>query len=173
MSRECGGCTLCCKLVPVRELGKPALQRCKFQVTGKGCRVHQQPEKGFPRSCWLWNCGWLMGAPGTEKMSRPDRAHYVIDPMADFVRQDGEPVPVMQVWIDPKYPDAHRDPALRALIELHDAATLVRYGNDAALMIWPPRRCSDGQWHEMAPNELQREHTHSAAEIIAVLDAHA
>jgi len=31
MNRTCGGCTLCCKLLPVRELKKPANTRCQHQ----------------------------------------------------------------------------------------------------------------------------------------------
>jgi hypothetical protein len=38
--------------------------------------------------------------------------------MPDFItikQEDGEPqnIQVAQIWVDPKYPDAHRDPALR------------------------------------------------------------
>ena len=40
MTRHCGGCTLCCKLIPVEELNKPAGARCKHVRTGKGCSIY-------------------------------------------------------------------------------------------------------------------------------------
>jgi hypothetical protein len=36
MDRQCGDCQLCCKLLPVRTLGKAAGQRCKHQRHHKG-----------------------------------------------------------------------------------------------------------------------------------------
>ena len=56
--------------------------------------------------------------------------------MPDFVTL-GEPgretpIEVVQIWVDPNYPDAHRDPALRAYVErrgLEGKIALIRYGN--------------------------------------------
>src|SRR5262245_35666573 len=79
--RRCNECTLCCRLVPVGQLSKPANTRCEFQRVGKGCTVHSSPR--FPSSCKLWSCVWLQepdcGLP------RPDRAHYLVDPFLDFI----------------------------------------------------------------------------------------
>lgn len=69
-------------------------------------------------------------------MSRPDRTHYVIDVMPDFITLVYDEtgaltnVEVVQIWVDPSYPDAHRDPALRAYIERRGEegiAAIVRY----------------------------------------------
>lgn len=113
MNRRCGDCTLCCKLLPAPELEKPAGARCSHQRHGKGCAVYARR----PWSCATWTCRWLAG-DDTSDLSRPDRVHYVIDVMPDFVRvgPDSQAVPVVQVWIDPDYPDAHRDPRLRAYL---------------------------------------------------------
>ena len=76
-------------------------------------------------------------------------------------------VPVVQIWVDPDYPDAHRDPALRAWLDsLGGWAGLVRYSGHDGFVIFPPNMCADGQWHEKASNH-PAEVTHSAADIVA------
>jgi len=153
--RHCGGCTLCCKLMPVEEIDKPAGKRCRHQ-SHKGCKVYDRLELVSP-SCRMWSCRWLMDA-GTRELRRPDRSHYVIDCMPDYIgaRQDGsdkaESFMVMQVWCDPDYPDAHRDPALRRYIahvaETQGIVTIVRYDARRGFAIFAPCLSSDGQWHE-------------------------
>ena len=54
--RNCGDCQLCCKLVPTKEINKPANTRCKHQKVGKGCGIYAQR----PFSCMVWNCRWLV-----------------------------------------------------------------------------------------------------------------
>ena len=60
-------------------------------------------------------------------------------------------IPAVQVWIDPDYPDAHRDPKLRAwLAEMgkQDYVALIRYDHKETLTLIPPNMTHDGQWHE-------------------------
>jgi hypothetical protein len=139
--RQCGGCTLCCKLLPVKELAKAAGERCRYQRTGKGCAVYHTPK--MPFSCHFWNCRWLVN-DDTADLSRPDRTHYVIDIMPDYVtvtdNVTGEKtnVEVIQIWCDPQHPHAHRDPALRRYIERRAAEgkiALVRYNQKDAISI--------------------------------------
>lgn len=172
LPRQCGGCTLCCKLLPVRELDKGAGERCRHQVTGKGCRVYGSAR--MPPSCRLWSCAWLTGA---DVGSRPDRAHYVVDIMPDYVTVvdnatgDRRPLQVVQVWIDPKFPDAHRDPALRAYLAergKEGVAAIIRYNNRSAFTLMPPALASDDEWHEVHSN-LDPEKTHSLDDVIATL----
>ena len=66
----------------VRSLGKPARQRCKHQRHHKGCAVYRK--RGFPPGCGAWNCRWLV-EDVTDGLSRPDRSHYVLDVMPDYV----------------------------------------------------------------------------------------
>lgn len=162
--RHCGSCTLCCKLVPVRELDKKAGQRCQHQSHAKGCKVYQRP--GMPMSCSLWSCRWLTQAD-TAGLSRPDRSHYVIDMMPDFVsvldHATGQrmSIEVIQIWIDPNFPDAHRDPALRAYLEEYGKRgimALVRYNSETAISLIPPSM-TDGEWVEFRNGEQDpREH---------------
>jgi hypothetical protein len=152
--RACGTCQLCCKLLPVRAIDKGGFTRCKHQRVGKGCGVYHD-RTAMPFECGLWSCNWLTGI-GTEGMRRPDRCHYVIDPMPDMIRaeQDGgaREIMVVQVWTDPAYPDVHRDPALRAYIvrraERDNMPALIRLGPDDGLLLVAPCLTTDGQWHE-------------------------
>jgi hypothetical protein len=169
--RACGDCQLCCKLVPVKEIGKKAGQRCKNQRHHKGCAVYRK--KGFPMSCHFWTCAWLTGEVGAD-MRRPDRAHYVVDVMPDYVTASeddtGEThqIPVVQVWCDPGYPDAHRDPALRTWLDANQAVAIVRFNHEEGLVVFPPSRMQNHQWLEKTSNFL-REEAHSFAQVAAVL----
>jgi len=171
-ARVCGSCSLCCKLLPIPPLNKPAGKRCDYQRHGKGCTIYADR----PDSCRAWPCRWLVDK-STAGLPRPDRAHYVIDIKPDFItlREDGgEPrkVPVLQVWVDEAFPDAHRAPELRAWIvkqaERFPGAALVRTaGNTRALVLFPPSMAADGQWHER--ETIFHETPHTMEEIAAAL----
>jgi hypothetical protein len=154
--RVCGDCQLCCRLLPVRTVHKLAGEKCRHQKHGKGCTIYRYR----PSECRVWNCRWLVNDE-TEHLPRPDRAHYVVDVFPDFVHQlleDGSliDVPVMQVWCDPGYREAWRDPRLLAYIEkiavTRRMATLIRYNSEGdSMTVFAPALCADGQWHEIRP----------------------
>lgn len=169
MQRHCGDCQLCCRLLPVRSplLDKNAGEKCKHQKFGVGCTVYRTGK--MPFECGVWNCRWLVN-DDTADLRRPDRSHYVIDIMPDFVTAEGQPFEVVQIWVDPRYPDAHRDPALRAYLErraLEGKVALIRYNARDAFTLVAPSLCDDGQWHEVAGTSSGRTHTH--AEIVDTL----
>jgi len=174
VKRECGGCTLCCRLLPVRELGKGSNERCKHQQTGKGCAVYHKLARVSP-SCALWSCRWLVN-DDTAELSRPDRSHYVLDIIPDFITltdnddPDKRPsnVQIIQVWVDPKYPDAHRDPALRDYLKRRGEegiAALIRYSARDAFVLFPPAMTGSGEFVEHRTGMRAADHT--AAEIVA------
>lgn len=179
MDRKCGECTLCCTLLPVKGLNKGASVRCRHQRSllhqaGAGCAVYHK--EGFPVECALWNCRWLMDDT-TEKLQRPDRSHYVIDIIPDFitgVAQDGreQKAAAIQVWIDPRYPDAHRDPAFREwLVEnAGGCVALIRRDSENAMVLIPPQMSSTGDWEEVGDNRAtMTEATHTGEQIANVL----
>lgn len=171
LARKCGDCQLCCKLLPVRSLGKGAGEHCKHQRHHKGCAVYARLGQVSPE-CKLWNCRWLVNDDAGD-LRRPDRSHYVLDIMPDYVTledEDGKrtPMEVVQIWIDPDHPDAHRDPALRAWLDRRSLAGLVRYDSDHALVIAPPSASADGQWHERASNR-NLEKPHSVVDVVRAL----
>jgi hypothetical protein len=172
--RRCGDCQLCCKLLPVQTLAKKASERCRHQKAGKGCAVYRRP--GFPPECHFWSCRWLLHESGTESMRRPDRAHYCIDMMPDYItiihNETGARTrwEVVQIWCDPGYRDAHCDPALRAFLEAKRIPGIVRFSETDALHLIPPSRSDDNQWHEVTG--AMRETTHTPAQIAAAIGVH-
>ena len=55
--RVCGNCSLCCKLLKVIELDKPANQWCGYCKPGKGgCTIHATR----PDICRGYFCGWML-----------------------------------------------------------------------------------------------------------------
>ena len=57
--RDCGDCSLCCKLLSVQEptLQKPAGKWCAWCDIGKGCRIHAER----PGQCRAFLCAWAQG----------------------------------------------------------------------------------------------------------------
>jgi hypothetical protein len=148
----------------IPDFEKPAGERCQHQKHGKGCKVYALR----PFGCRTWSCQWLTN-DDTAALSRPDRAHYCIDPVPDYVtgRDDATgkvtTIPVIQIWCDEDYPDAHRDPALRAYLfrrgKREGMAALIRFAGAGALFICPPALSATGQWHEVAVLQDENEHT--------------
>ena len=171
--RNCGGCTLCCRLLPVRELGKGSNERCTHQRSGKGCAVYDKLFRVSP-SCCLWNCRWLVN-DDTAELRRPDRSHYVLDIMPDFITitDDDDPdhksnVEIVQVWVDPKFPDAYKDPALLDYLRRRGEegiAALIRYSARVAFVLFPPAMTGSGEFVEHRSGIRGGEHT--PAEVIA------
>lgn len=156
ISRQCGSCQLCCKLVPVASLEKRAGDRCRHQRVGKGCAIYASR----PVDCRVWSCAWLT-EPAAAALTRPDRSHCVVDPMRDVIRvtpkQGDEPIEfeALQVWCDPAFPDAWRDPQLLGYMEhvarSEAAATLVRYNNISNFVVWMPPFVPDGHCYASPP----------------------
>jgi hypothetical protein len=99
-----------------------------------------------------------------------------LDLVPDFVtlRDDktgeAQHIQVVQIWVDPKHPDAHRDPALRAYLERRakdNIIGLVRWDDLRSIALFPPELSADGQWHEQGSSVRTKGHT--AEEKVAAL----
>lgn len=180
MKRQCGDCQLCCKLLPMQDnepwrggaaIDKPAGVRCPHQKHGKGCAIYAKR----PFCCRMWTCRWLANDDAAD-LSRPDRVFYVIDVMPDYVtvnfNDESRNIQVVQIWVDPKHPDAHRDPALRDYMirRAQDGiAAIVRYDSQKAIVIFaPPFDAKDGEWHEITSG-MTSVNTHTYTEIVQAL----
>lgn len=157
VQRTCGSCTLCCTLVPVKELNKEAGMKCASSRS-TGCKIY--PSR--PRSCRVWSCRWLLG---DADLPRPDRAGYVVDPVADYMMvKDGDNggekrFPTIQVWVDPRRPDSHRDPKLRAYLHaaaLEGVAAILRYDGLRSIALFAPPLTGAG-WREVEAGVIERE----------------
>jgi Fe-S-cluster containining protein len=57
MTRTCGSCGLCCKLIGVGELNKPMNSMCAHWDKDKGCTIYDHR----PNECLHFTCLWLSG----------------------------------------------------------------------------------------------------------------
>ena len=102
MTRSCGECSLCCKLIKIDALNKPANKWCPSCKPGMGgCQVYDTR----PQPCINFKCLWLQPEIGTEGM-RPDRTHVIFH-RAKLPSVFPEEDTVVCAIVDPKYPKAH------------------------------------------------------------------
>lgn len=76
--KECGGCTLCCELLPVPQLQKPESVLCGFCKRGVGCTVHERR----PLVCRTFDCVYIQDEEiGLEL--RPDNCKVMFEKVND------------------------------------------------------------------------------------------
>lgn len=104
MARECGTCTMCCKIMGIKEIEKPSGQWCPHCLVGKGCAIYQDR----PSECRTFSCDWLQAeALGPEW--KPEKSKIVL------VSRYGR----MVAYVDPSSPGAWRkSPYLERLMTL-------------------------------------------------------
>jgi len=71
--RECGTCTLCCKVAAVEEVDKRNGVWCLHCVSGKRCTIYQQR----PPSCRSFYCQWMV-EKGLGLEWKPERAKFAL-----------------------------------------------------------------------------------------------
>lgn len=100
----CGACSLCCSLLGVPDIGKPARMRCWHTTVHGGCAVHA--DKGSDPNllaCSQFKCVWLASQDREDRLPRslrPDQCHVVLGP------QDRNDDTLLYVQVDPAYPSA-------------------------------------------------------------------
>ena len=73
MPRECGTCTMCCKVMGIKEIDKPSGQWCPHCLPGRGCAIYSDR----PSECRTFNCDWLQAeALGPEW--KPEKSKIVL-----------------------------------------------------------------------------------------------
>jgi uncharacterized protein len=98
--RSCGSCSLCCKLLRVLELDKPANEWCDFCNPGHGgCSIYDSR----PSICRGYYCGWMLSS-GVGDEWYPLTCHMILS----IGRIDG--VQMVTVTVDGKYPLVWREP---------------------------------------------------------------
>lgn len=73
IDRSCGTCSICCKIVAVDALNKPAHQWCVHSVPRKGCGIHGS----HPDVCRVWKCGWQV-MPQLDASWKPERCGFIL-----------------------------------------------------------------------------------------------
>lgn len=156
--RQCGDCQLCCRVMSISEIGKKAGERCPNQKFGVGCKVHGTQAQ--PPSCRMWSCLWLAN-PALD-LPRPDRAGYVVDIMSDMVVfgadvYNGKRAQALQIWADPKRPEAWRGAMdwIKIAIGATETVAVVRFPGKDAIVVVPPQLSDNGQWTEIASRTMK------------------
>ena len=95
--RQCGSCTLCCKVLTVAALQKPGGRWCPHCRPGRGCGIYEDR----PQECRSFRCLWLADPNFPEEM-KPERSKLVFVLEANASR--------VVAHCDPGRPQAWRDP---------------------------------------------------------------
>ena len=138
--RVCGSCSLCCKVLRIEELDKPAGRWCAHCTAGRdGCQIYD----ARPPSCRSFHCSWLvnpeLGAewhPTTARMvlyyDRPARRLAVhVDPEFPSVWRSEPYYPQLKAWTCAAIDSARSPPSDAWLM----APILVYIGNSAIVML--------------------------------------
>jgi hypothetical protein len=133
-NRQCGQCTLCCKLIPVEEINKPKGTWCRFSRSHKGCTLYPK----HPLSCKTWSCEWLKGVLHEDMY--PYTTHCVVDPQMEVLTMQNNDtgqifqMQALQIWVDPKFPNAWREGRMGEMIkfmaEKENTPTIIRTPNN-------------------------------------------
>jgi hypothetical protein len=99
--RECGDCTLCCKVMAIEELAKPAGLWCSHCKPGRGCLIHANR----PAECESFGCRWLVDDQ-LDQHWRPNKSKLVLTTSEDGI----------EIRCDPGFPDAWRKEPFRSEI---------------------------------------------------------
>lgn len=137
--RECGSCSLCCKLIAVVELNKPEGVWCSHCEPGKArCLIYDSR----PPSCQGFHCGWLQSTEFGPEW-RPTTSKMVFATEGDGNR--------LTLYVDPSFPTNWRkEPYYSQLgnLAIHMAQQqkqlLVRI-NDRAIVLLPNREVDLGR----------------------------
>jgi hypothetical protein len=128
--RECGSCTLCCKVYDIPELDKAAGKWCKHCKPGRGCAIHDS----LPDLCSTFNCLWRTKGE-LPAYWKPEQSKMVVSiyPLTEFI----------YVQVDPGTPGAwHKQPyyndlRLWAKNNLPMGIHVIVFVNDVATLIMP------------------------------------
>lgn len=85
--RECGECTMCCKLLPVVELDKPAGVMCDHCVGRSSCGIYSER----PQDCKTFECMYYQMENVSTDL-RPDKCGVIFEKLNDtLILGTGDP----------------------------------------------------------------------------------
>jgi len=124
--RECGECTLCCKVTEVEALAKPADSWCPHCKPRRGCLIYANR----PAECRAFSCLWLINDL-LDQHWKPSKSRLVLTTSEDGI----------EVRCDPDFPNAWRREPYRSEIhqwavagEAHDLTVIVIIGERLILI---------------------------------------
>lgn len=135
--RSCAGCTMCCKLLGVTALNKPAFTWCQHCAIGEGCTIYA----ARPPECAGFYCAWMVN-PRLGPEWRPADAKMMIsfDAPANRVLVHVDPVRG-DAWRKPPHYPQIKNMAVQAL---RNGGHLLVWQGRQAFVILPDREVSLG-----------------------------
>jgi hypothetical protein len=129
MTKSCGDCGLCCKLLGVAPIDKPAGQWCAHYSRKGGCGIYAQR----PAPCASFRCLWL-DAEKLDETWRPAKAKFVMYTERDDKR--------LNIVVDPASPAAwKREPYYsrikRMSVRTYEGHELVVSVGDRRIVVFP------------------------------------
>jgi len=109
--RECGECSLCCRLSVIPALEKPMNRWCKHAKPGHGCTIHETR----PQVCRSFFCLWALGELPDEWFPKKCRMYL-----------SQKPGGTLEVMVDPERPNQWRKEPFFSVLK--------RYANNAGAL---------------------------------------
>lgn len=122
-TRQCGTCTLCCKVMRIEELDKPVGQWCPNCAIGSGCKIYADR----PQSCRDFHCGYMFWENNIGEHWYPAKSRMVIVSELNGKR--------IGIRVDPSRPDAWRTQPYYNEIKAWAQATRVPEGRADAFVV--------------------------------------
>ncbi len=88
--KACGDCTLCCKVMAIEQLAKPAGSWCPHCKPGRGCLVYADR----PAECQNFSCLWRVD-DRLDQRWKPGKSKFVLTTSEDGI----------EIRCDPGFPD--------------------------------------------------------------------
>lgn len=127
--RECGECTLCCKLLGVPSIGKAPGVWCTHCTAKGGCAIYETR----PQRCRDFNCAWLR-APALDERWKPSVCKFVVSLEEGGLK--------LKVAVEPARPDVWRKEPFYSYFKnwvrhnaVHGGELLVMIGKRAIVML--------------------------------------
>ena len=86
IKRACGDCTLCCEVMAIEALAKPAGRWCRHCQPGRGCAIYAER----PAECGDFACLWLVNDLLDERW-KPSRSKLVLTTSDDGIEVRCDP----------------------------------------------------------------------------------
>lgn len=141
---------MCCKVLTIRELDKPAGTWCRHVNPSKGCGIYGS----HPHVCQAFQCLWLM-KPEIPQDQRPDRSKVVLVTRHD----DGQDRLI--AYCDPGSPLAWRREPMYGFLKKQAQATwgsnkmIFAKAGDRFWLVTPSADIDLGEVHERASFSIQ------------------
>jgi Fe-S-cluster containining protein len=122
-TRECGSCSMCCKILPIEEgINKPANEWCKHWTKKTRCSIYSSR----PEVCKGFECVWLQDTLLPDEI-RPDKSKVVL-------KYHNERLIAV---VDRDHPNAWREGLLGKLLEKYDDGYSIYIGKQKIADVAP------------------------------------